>query len=96
MAIILEEEKKPVNWFGMIAGIVAALIVLIGGYYLFFKKPQFIEVVVPGPLQQIETISKVPPLDPQAVINSSNFRALRDYTTPLPEPVKGRQNPFAP
>lgn len=96
MAIILEEEKKPVNWFGIIAAIAAALVLLIGGYYLFFKKPQLIEVVAPGPLQQIETLSKVPPLDPQAVVNSSNFRSLRDYTSPLPAAVKGRPNPFAP
>lgn len=95
MAIILEEEKKSVNWFGLIAGIAAALVLVIGGYYLFFKKPELIEVVAPGPLQKIETLSKVAPLDPQAVVNSSNFRSLRDYTSPLPKPVKGRANPFA-
>lgn len=96
MAILLEEEKKPVNWFGIIAGIVVALIIVIGGYVLFFKKPDLIEVVVPQELQDITTLSKVPPLDPQAVVNSSNFKSLKDYTSPLPNPVKGRSNPFAP
>ncbi len=96
MAILFEEEKKSVNWFGVIAGIVVALVVVIGGYVLFFKKPDLIEVVVPKPLQDITTLSKVPPLDPQAVVNSSNFKSLKDYTDPLPSPVKGRANPFAP
>lgn len=96
MAIILEEEKKPVNWFAIVTGAVVALIVLVGGYYLFFKKPELIEVVVPGPLQRIETLSKVPRLDPQAIVNSSNFRSLKDYTSPLPPAVKGRANPFLP
>ena len=96
MAIIVEQEKKPVNWVGIIGGAVVIVIIFIGTYYLFFKQPSLIEVVVPSSLEPLNQISKVQPLDPTAVINSPSFKALKDYTVTLPPAVIGRSNPFKP
>lgn len=94
MSIILEEERPQTNWFGIIGAIVVVAIVFIGSYYLFFKKPELIDVVVPSGLEHLNQLSQITALDPQAVVNSSNFKMLRDFTTPLALPAAGRANPF--
>jgi hypothetical protein len=95
MAIILEEEKKTTNWVGII-GIVAVLMVLsIGSYYLFFKKPELIEVIVPDRLRELNELSTTR-FDPKVVVDSPTFRVLRDYALPLPAALKGREDPFRP
>ena len=95
MAITIEEEKKPVNWIGIIGAIVIVASIFIGGYYLFFKKPELIEVVVPSNLQDLNKIAQVK-FNPQEVVDSVVFKALRDYSQPLQLPPKGRPNPFKP
>ncbi|MEK7512598.1 MAG: hypothetical protein AAB601_00165 [Patescibacteria group bacterium] len=96
MAIILEEEKKPINWVSIVGIGVVVLVVFFGSYYLFFKKPQLIDVVAPIDLSNINALAQVQVFDPQAIVNSSNFKALKDFTTPLVLPPTGRSNPFRP
>jgi hypothetical protein len=96
MAIILEEEKKPTNWASIVGTITIVFLVFIGAYYLFFKKPELIDEVIPPSLSNLNVISQIHQIDPQAIVNSSNFKILRDYTTPLVTPATGRGNPFRP
>ncbi len=94
MAIVVEEEKKG-SWITIITVAVILVIVFTGGYYLFFKNPELIEVVAPDRLQQLNQLSQAK-FDPAAVIDSPLFKALRDYTAPLVLPQAGRANPFQP
>ena len=95
MAIIIEEEKKSGSWIGIAGTVIVVVIVFIGGYYLFFKQPELIEVVVPDQLNVLTQLSGAK-IDPQAVVGSPTFKSLRDYSQPLETPPKGRANPFKP
>jgi hypothetical protein len=95
MAIIIEEEKKETNWVGLVSFIAFLAIVFIGGYYLFFKKPELIEVIVPDRLKELKELSNAK-FDPETVVNSPTFKVLQDYTQPLAPAEKGRANPFKP
>jgi hypothetical protein len=96
MAIILEEERPQTNWVAILGGFVIVVLIFIACYYVFFKKPEIIDVVVPADLEQVSLLAKVQKLDPQAIVNSSNFKMLRDYAPPLVLPPAGRANPFRP
>lgn len=96
MAIILEEEKKPVNWMNIAIAGVVVVVIFVGAYFIFFKQPQFIEVVAPTGLREINTISQLS-FDPQALVGSPVFKSLKSYATAsTPPAVTGRANPFAP
>lgn len=94
MAIVVEQEKKSTNWFYILTGVLMAVLLLVAAYYLFFAKPEIINIVVPTRLDT-SVLSEIR-FDPQSVINESTFRSLRPYgTEPTPGEV-GRTNPFAP
>ena len=58
MSIILEEEeKKQTNWIGIISTLIIVIALFVGGYYLFFKNPELIEVVVPEKFYAIKKIA---------------------------------------
>jgi hypothetical protein len=102
MAILVEEEKKPVNWIGLISTIVIVVAVFGGGYYLFFSAPDKIDIVLPDALQGIAPIVdiKFEPktlLDPASGERSAKiFRMLSDHTSPINIPAPGKDNPFRP
>ncbi len=95
MAIIVEEEKRKTNWtvVGTVAVVLA--IVFVGGYYLFFKNPELIEMAAPDNLQRLNELSQAK-FEPNAVVDSPAFKALRDFTSSLTLPPAGRANPFQP
>lgn len=100
MAILMEDEKKPINWIGIISGLVIVAGVFFGGYYLFFKSPDSIEVVIPGKLQDLNNLSQIT-FDPKTVLDSTSgeraakiFKILTDHTTPFYVPAPGKDNPF--
>ena len=96
MAIVVEEPKPPRNW-GAFVGIVVVVAILFSGiYFLFFKKPIFIETVIPAPIRQTQQLSKAK-FDPASVSNSEVFKSLRQYSI-LPNATsgQGRPNPFLP
>ncbi|MBM3256973.1 MAG: hypothetical protein FJY98_01435 [Candidatus Liptonbacteria bacterium] len=94
MAIIIEEEREGgtslitiVIWI-VILGVVGA-----AAYYLFFKNPDFISFSTPPSFQNTEALAKID-LNPEKVVRSPEFQALKQYTS-LPQPSKlGRKNPF--
>ncbi len=95
MAIIVEQEKKPVNWFNIIMVVVVVAILFALVYFIFFNQPQFIDVVVPGNLSSIKEISQVQ-VDPTPVVSTLNKYFTGNYGTSLTVPTAGRTNPFQP
>jgi hypothetical protein len=99
MAIIIEEEKngKNMNLIRFFAWLVILIIVAIAAYYLFFVKPELVIITPPANFQYIAPIAQAN-LDPQAVLNSPAFTALKQPNFPLPTPngpvPVGRPNPF--
>ena len=95
MAIIVEQDKKPVNFLGIISTIVIIAVLFIGGYFVFFKKPELIEIVSPNNLGNLDELSKIN-FDPSEVLNSQTFKLLRQFAVGVPNLTPGRINPFKP
>lgn len=95
MAIVIEQEKKPVNWFNVIVIIVVVAILFAVVYFIFFNQPQLIDVVVPGTLSNIKELSQVQ-IDPTPVVGTLNKYFTNNYGSSLTIPTPGRPNPFLP
>ncbi|OGY63093.1 MAG: hypothetical protein A2745_01595 [Candidatus Harrisonbacteria bacterium RIFCSPHIGHO2_01_FULL_44_13] len=93
MAILVSEQKKPINWFAIIFVVILIALVAGGAYYLFFAPTPGIEIIVPPSLQSVTKISQVE-FDPAAVVNSRAFKVLRSYTGLPSVGTLGRGNPF--
>lgn len=94
MAIIVEQEKKKVNWITALSVAVFLVVVFFGGYYLFFKQPELIDVVAPAELERLRVISSVR-FDPREVVDSPIFQGLRDFAGTVTAPQTGKANPFS-
>jgi len=95
MAILVEEEKKSVNWIGIAAALIIVVIVFFAGYYVFFKDPGVIDQIIPRDLQNVSQLTKTN-INPKDVVGLPVFKTLQDFTTPLSLPQTGRDNPFKP
>ena len=93
MAIVIEEEKRKINWLalGIIILIISTVIIVI--YYLFFAPVPFIEKIAPARLQSLQDLSSIN-LEPEAIVNSPNFQILRRYVNPIEVGPVGKSNPF--
>ncbi len=93
MAIVIEEEKRRINWFtlAVIILIVATIVATI--YYLFFASVPLIEKVAPPRLQSLKEISSLK-LQPEDVLNNQTFQILRQYINPIEVGPSGKTNPF--
>lgn len=95
MAIEIEQEKKPVNFVNVLIAIVIVGALFAGVYFFLFRRPEFIDVVLPKDLQNLNTISNIP-FDPGRVFNSPKYQALREYGGEIAPPQAGKANPFLP
>ncbi len=95
MAIQIEQEKKQINWFNLILVALFIVILFLLTYFIFFKKPELIDVVAPGSLQSINQIAQIQ-LDPMPVVQTLNKYFTGNYGSVLNIPTPGRSNPFAP
>lgn len=95
MAIEMEQQKKKMNWFNLVLVVVFIVVLFLMTYFIFFKKPEIINVVVPGSLQSISKISQIQ-LDPTPVVQTLNKYFTGNYGGALTIPTPGRTNPFAP
>lgn len=93
MAIIVEEEKKRINWFSLIlwASLIGITISMI--YYLFFAPTPLIGKVVSQNTQTLKDLSGIK-LNPEEVINNPKFQILRQYINPVEAGSPGKSNPF--
>lgn len=95
MAIIVEEEKNKIGLVSILTW--AAVLVIIGVtvYYIFFAKPEIIEVAVPSNFKNITPLSQIK-LNPEDVINNPVFQSLKQYVSSPKVQSVGRANPFLP
>lgn len=93
MAIVIQEEKRQINWFALGVTVLIAGMILWGAYYLFFVKPALLEKAVPLQLQSIKELSGIK-LDPEAIINNPSFQVLKQYVNPVEIGLAGKNNPF--
>lgn len=93
MAIIVEEEKNHGNIGSFIVWGVIVAVLAVAAYYLFVKRPDLVDVVVPKNVQDIGQLSKIEllPNDVLSIISGK----LKSYVPPLPPPPPGSGvNPF--
>lgn len=96
MAIVLENEKKNIDWsfiLGIMAvvGIVGSAIV-----YLFFVNPEAVQQLTTPEQKTIDEFSKLR-FRPEEILNSAAFQGLRTVV-PMVAPSDaeiGKLNPFA-
>ncbi|MEX2411137.1 MAG: hypothetical protein WD607_07155 [Candidatus Paceibacterota bacterium] len=93
MAIQVEQEAKSINWFGIILTTIVVGVVFVGAYFLFFKNPELIQVVVPGNPDNLTQVSQIN-FNPEELLSSPEFGLLRQYDSGISPPSPGRSNPF--
>lgn len=104
MAILIEEEKRPTNWVGILTGLLIAAGLFGGVYYFFFTQPEKIDVLLPGSITEISKISSsTKNFDPRSILDPNSgsrdakvFSLLSDFATRLTYPTPGKSNPFKP
>jgi hypothetical protein len=96
MAIIVEEEQKKSNLFGIIGWLVFLAIAGAAVYYVFFAQPELVTIPASGTLGTIAPIAQTA-LHPETVVQGAAFQALKSTIT-LPSPsgpvTVGRTDPF--
>jgi hypothetical protein len=96
MAIIVEEEQKKSNLFGIIGWLVFLAIAGAAVYYVFFAQPGLVTIPASGTLGTIAPIAQTS-LHPETVVQSPAFQTLKSTIT-LPSPqgpaTVGRTDPF--
>jgi len=95
MAISIEQKKSSANWLNIILAIIIVTVIFAGGYFLFFKKPELIEVIVPTQLKDLSRLSEAE-FNPQELLNSPEFKVLRQFQVEIEVSKPGRDNPFEP
>lgn len=95
MAITFEEEKKKVNWLGILSVILVVGFVGIAVFYLFFSQPAIVEQYLFPKLQTISGFKNVK-FDFENALNDPGFKNLKilvNFITPSQD-VIGKANPF--
>ena len=94
MAIIIEEEKREINWYALIVAVVIIAIISMSVYFLFFIKPELAEVVVPSRLKELPEIVKIE-LNPNDVFENPFVKNnLNNYVEPVISEGAYNANPF--
>lgn len=93
MPIIIEQQKRKTNWLGALVFIFLLIVIVGGGYFLFFAPTPGIEIIAPSQLEEVSGLAEAQ-FDPTKLINDPVLKSLRQYgTQPSPGPL-GRDNPF--
>ncbi len=93
MAITIEQEKQQKNWVGITVALIVVVSLFIAAYYLFFKRPELVEVATSGQFKQLQGVSQIT-FNPETLFNSPQFKALRQFGGNITTPTPGRANPF--
>ncbi|MEK7636058.1 MAG: hypothetical protein AAB405_03140 [Patescibacteria group bacterium] len=94
MAIVIEEEKREINWYALIVAVVVIAIIGTAVYFLFFVKPELAEVVVPSRLKELSEIVKIK-LNPADVFENPFVKNnLNKYVEPIISEGAYNSNPF--
>lgn len=92
MAIIIEENKKNINWFAL--AIILAILILVGAsvFYLFFVNPAIIETVIPDNLKTIKKASEM--INSTDIFSSQNLSNLKVWVPSIQPEQTFNANPF--
>ena len=93
MAILIEEEKRKINWFALVIVVLIVIAIVGATYYLFFAPTPLIEKVVPSSVQSLQVLSNIK-LQPELIINNPKFQVLKTYINPMETGTVGKDNPF--
>lgn len=95
MAIIVEQEKKPINWVNVLGTIIFIVLIFVLAYYVFFKRPDIVETVIPQKLGTLSSLKEVR-VDPAPVLETLRKYFTTSYVLESYNPAVGRSNPFEP
>jgi len=93
MAVILEQPKRKTNWLALAVFIFLFLVIIGGGYFLFFAPTPGIEIIAPSQLEELSGLAGAE-FDPAKLINDPIFKGLRQYGSLPSVGQLGRDNPF--
>ena len=93
MAIEVQQDKKNVNILNVLMGVVIVGVLFAGVYFFLFRRPEYIEVVLPGELQDLDRISNIQ-FQPDRVFESLKYKVLQPHGGVVNPPPPGRRNPF--
>jgi hypothetical protein len=99
MAIVFEQQRKPVNWIAILSIIFIVTFIIVVAYYIFFAAtPKIDQIgVLPEPLERAGQISNLGEfLEPNAVVGARPFTDLKPLAPQPTIGAIGRSNPFAP
>ena len=97
MAIIVQEEKQSsIGILYILGWVIFGIIILVGIYYVFFKKPEIYEAAVS--LKSNENINQVVQIGSNtsfdSIIENPVFKSLKNYID-IPQNIStGKENPF--
>jgi hypothetical protein len=93
MAILIEEEKKKINWFALLGILIVVGILASTVYYLFFINPSSIEIIIPHRLKTLEQVDQIK-FNPAEILDNPVLKSLAPKVAPIiPEPAFN-SNPF--
>ena len=94
MAIVLERQRRPINFFAI--GIFIFLFGFLGfaAYYLFFAASPKFDAVLPAPLERANVLEGINFVDPEEIIGNPKFARLKQYEKDPGIGFIGRSNPF--
>jgi len=93
MAILIEEEKKRINWFALLGAIIVIGILAATAYYMFFINPSSIDVVIPHRLKALEQVDQIK-FNPAEILDNPALKNLSPKMIPfIPQPTFNA-NPF--
>jgi len=93
MAIIIPKQSRGGGFMKIVMALVILVILLIAAYYLFFAPTPAFDYIAPPTVQETQQLSRFD-LEPGAVLDSSEFRALRKINGLPTGGTFGRPNPF--
>ena len=93
MALIIEQTRRSVNWFGIFVFMFLLFVIVGGGYFLFFGSTPAIEILAPVELSAAQNIADIK-LDVGTIIESPVLKSFQQYGTAPGVGSLGRYNPF--
>ncbi len=93
MALIIEQTKRSINWFGIFVFIFLFFVIVGGGYFLFFGPTPAIEILAPVELNAAQNIADIK-LDAGKIIENPVLKNFKQYGTAPGVGSLGRSNPF--
>lgn len=94
MAIVIEEEKREINWYALIIAVVVIAVIGATVYFLFFIKPELAEIVVPNRLKELPEIVKIKLNQADVFENSFVKNNLNKYVEQIISEGAYNSNPF--